>query len=184
METNLTLSSGLVDVKTSQGPFFGTKHVSEDGRYSAVSEGGYFQDEYFVSGRVCLFGPEGELFITHDVIRPKRLAVSNNGTTVIGDWFHVSDALKSRVMVYSRTGELLFGKKFDRNCTQVGISPEGNIAVVGTANPGSCVRVIDVASAKIIKKIDGWLFGSIHVDEQERTITDMQHDGAVFKFSW
>jgi len=174
-----------IEIQTPQGTFSGYKNTTTpNGLYFATRGGLFDKDDDDYDDLVCLSGPDGFLFFAHGTIRPFTTAVSNFGTMVVGDRLKLSNELKCRVLVYSQTGERLFSKRFQRNCSQVGISPEGRIVVVGTMNPGSCIRVIEVASARVISKVEGCLFDTVHVDEQARTITDTRHDGQVFKFSW
>lgn len=161
----------------SEGSIYGQRYSSADGRYFAIAQGGGYCDGKFERGRCWLYGPTGELFSPLKTVRPRRIAVANTGAMIVADFLGNTGALHSRVTVFAPNGEVLFDKKFRRSCTQVAISPEGNIGIVGIANPGNCIHVIGIAERSAVAKIDGhgW-FNNAVISECNRTIVvDGEH---------
>lgn len=162
---------------TSEGRIYGPRYSSADGQYFAIAQGDGYCNGKFERGRCWLYGPAGELFSPPKTVRPRRIAVANTGTMIVGDFLENTGALHSRITVFASNGEVLFEKRFRRNCTQVAISPEGNIAIVGIANPGNCIHVIGVAERNAVAKIEGhgWFNNAVISESSRSIVVDGEH---------
>lgn len=160
-----TLPSGEV--------FFGKLFQSPDGNMMALRNAGGCCEGRFRVGRVCVFSHDAFLYEPQGFIRPGHVAVSDAGEVIVGDALRNTGALHCRVTVHASSGRLRFSKAYGRNCGGVGISGDGSIAIFGTANPRSCIRVLNLAQdpPTEIAKIDGYgFFSSASIDLKARSI--------------
>jgi hypothetical protein len=175
-------------VPTSFGDIRCDRYESPNGRYFAARD--RLDDRFF------LFGPNGEMYHRQGLIISK-IAVSDSGCAVVAGFCPINNRTGNRtdkkgqdnslccvVYAFSGTGELIYRKKFNRHCGQVGISSDGTILAVGLMNPDACIKVIEASSLRTIASIKGWLFGCVTVDPESRIITDVRYNGDTFSFQW
>ena len=142
-------------------------HSSPDGSLKVCAVEGSVGE----SGTVAL--QRGEQILWEITLpRPNNPSVSNNGTVTVENWGPPdSTTLESRFLIFDVEGEPLLDRHFDANAYDSGISPDGTLAWLTTANAGSDdgsrLFVYDIAARKRILKTELLMRGVEHVERSE-----------------
>lgn len=174
MQDDALISLGYM--KTSTGMICGDRHMSPQGCFSAVLQRDTTCEGRHVPGGVWLFEGNTERLAITDLKIPWRCAVSDTGRLIVADAVS-RESLSCWVRIFESDGTVLYSQRHRRNLGGVGISPEGGIAVYGTANPNAVLRVVDVSAGLVLVSLPGnGFFGHAAIDEATRTVhLDMQY---------
>lgn len=121
--------------------------------------------------------------------RPMYAAVADDGTCVVGDI--QGNQLKSRLYIWAVDGTVLLSQEISANFWNVGISPDGSVAVCQTCNnrshdDGNSLFVFDTRSGDLLSRSStrtGWPNG-YRFDTEQRSVTLTYKDGSEWHYGF
>lgn len=160
--------------------FFGRSSKSPNGRYMlAWLDGGPNQSH---QGRWILLDA-GKVVAEGAMPRPNDGKVANNGVFILNDW-GLSESLSGTLTAFTPQGKPLFGRTFNANLFNNGLSADGRWAVCQTANAphedGNKLFIFDLLSnieVSAFRPESGWASSYTFDPDGQRIVLGYQNGG-------